>query len=275
MGTLVMTHNDELKWYEDIAQASSNPLARLVARQSIAWLEKEVPRLSRKSLFVHVSEYDRAGYDRLVPGHRHVIAGIGTDISARLTPAPQETGRVTLSFVSALGVKVGADALSHFHTHFEPALRQAFGSHLTIQIIGSQPTPQIEQLCAGNQWQLFPNVSDERLEELLAATTFTLLPFPYSTGVKLKLFRSLGSGIPFLSTKASEPAGFDRPPFCCFSDEPAVWVETIRQYQAAPEPDKIREELLQIGQTYSWPSVVGRLVNDIKVALADKHKNNP
>lgn len=262
---LVWTHNDEMKWFADIAAASHNPLVRLSAASSLAWLHRTIPRLAGNTVFLHVTEADRAGYDSIAPGHRCVVTSVGTDLDNDVDwRAHASNDVITLSFVSALGVAIAADALRHFHAVFEPPLRQALGPRLRIRIIGSNPSAAIQRLCANAGWELHANVGDEKLSQLFNETTFTILPFAYSTGIKLKLIRSIGSGVPFLSTRASQVAGFVTPPGCCFSDDPADWLSAIVAWCERQDTLKVRRALFALAREHSWPAVVDRLVGGVE-----------
>jgi hypothetical protein len=254
----VWTHNDEFKWCENIA---SNPLTGLVGRQSASWLRRQVPILAKKAVFLHVTEKDSQAYEKHVPGHRHLITGIGTDLDecSQWEGTPSD-GPVILSFVGSLGVKMARDALSHFQEQFEPKLRAEFGPRLRIRVVGSQPGKEVTKICQAPGWELHPDVTDHELARLMRQSTFTILPFAYSTGIKLKLFRSLGNGTPFLSTNIARPESFSVPPGCCFSDQPGDWVATVRSWLARTDQPALRQQLYTMAKSYSWPAIVENLV---------------
>ena len=263
----VWTHNDEFKWFEDLRRFSRNPLRKAVASQSLRWLHHATPRLAEGATLLHVSEEDRRGFDRMIPGHRNLVVPVGTDMAS--SPRWQEVaagGPVVLTFMGSLSVQMAGDALQHFHEHYEPALREAFGSRLSIRVVGSQPTRIVKKLCRVLDWKLHADVTDDALSALLSESTFTILPFPYATGVKLKLMRSLGNGIPFLATSVTKSPGFKVPPGCCFADEPAEWVASIQQWLASPDKPALRRELLAVAESYSWPTVVKHIATAIRQA---------
>ena len=261
---LVCTHNDEFKWFEDIIRTAGNPLTRQVASFSLKWLKRKVPALVKSAVMVHVSTADWQGFDQVAPGHRHLVVSLGTDIDS-LPQWPTDGGseKIKLTFMATLGVKMATDALQHFRESFEPKLRAAFGANLEIRVVGSKPAPSVIELCRLAGWQLFPDVAEPDFVRLLHESTFTLLPFPYSTGIKLKLIRSLGGGIPFLSTTASRPPHFPVLPGCCFSDDVADWVAAIKTWQESRGHAEARREMLAVAQAYSWPAVVAKLAENI------------
>jgi hypothetical protein len=260
----IWTHNDEFKIYADHIRNTRNPLFKAVAASSLRWLRREVPKIALESVFLHVSEADFEGVNREVPGHRHLVVAVGTDLdSVHEWPESNPDGPVILSLTAALSVKMAFDALIHFRDHFEAPLRHAFGGRLVVRIIGSSPTPQVRGLCATQGWDLRPDTTNDVFAALVRESTFTMLPFPYSNGIKLKLIRTLGSGVPFLSTLACRPPNFSTPAGCCFADDPAEWVTTIRKWLSAPNKGELRSSLLNLACEYSWPKVVG----DMALAL--------
>lgn len=259
----VWTHNDEFKWFEDLAQSSRNFIGRTVARLSLQWLYRQVPALARQAVFIHVSETDRDGFERVVADHRNLTVSVGTDIDATVNHKDcPKAERIVLTFIGTLGVRMALDALRHFHNKFQPTLRTTFREQLLVRVIGSNPLRSVRELCAKEGWDLRANVSDEELSTLLSESTFTFLPFAYATGSKLKLIRSLGSGVPFLSTLAARPPHFITPVGCCFSNDPNDWVKAVHAWQEANK-ESARKELLACAQTYAWPVVIEKMANSI------------
>jgi hypothetical protein len=261
---LIWTHNDELEWFKNITAIAANPMTRMVAAQSLRWLHRRLAQLVGHATLLHVSESDRAGFEAVLPNHSNLVVAVGADLDPESPLAlHRECDPVVLTFVGGLAVQMAFDALDHFHSVIEPSIREQFTSRLQVRVVGSSPAPAIRRLCAKAGWELRADVSDESLSQLLRETTFTILPFPYSNGIKLKLLRSLGSGVPFISTRACRPPGFKVPAGCCFADEPKEWCETISNWLDRADRNEVREELRLLAQDYSWPSVVTRMWDDV------------
>lgn len=262
---LVWTHNDDFKWFEDLLQQVKNPMGRQVARVSLNWLQRAVPRLAQEAVFLHVTEKDWQGFERVAPGHRHLIVSIGTDIDVNpVWPTVEESSPIILTFTGGLAVQMATDALRHFHDTFEATLKAAFGARLRIRVVGSRPSEAVRSMVAQNVWELYADVSDEALSSLLRESTFTILPFAYATGVKLKLIRSLGSGIPFLSTSQSRFDRLELPTICCCSDDPQQWLATANAWIALPDKLGAHRALLEVARGYSWPACVRALAEELK-----------
>lgn len=250
---LVWTHNDEFKWFQDLAQAYRNPLAQRAARMSEQWLHRFLSEQGEALTLLHVTAADQAGFERYFPNLRGYVVPIGVEEVERL-PAPLGAPMqpLQLTFVGALGVKMNLDALRHFATHFYPALRDRFGGELVVQVVGSTPSKGVTALCEEQGWTLHPNVSDERLAALLAETTFTLLPFPYATGAKLKLLKSLAHGVPYLGTTHVQAQGHHAPVPCLLSDDPKAWAARLAEIQITGLSAEARQQLAAVAAQHSW-----------------------
>ena len=260
----VWTHNDEFKWFNDIRLNAGSRLTRAVARQSCDWLTAQIGRLTTDAILLHVSETDRAAYEALLPGHPAVVTMVGTDLPPNASWREGDSGSpIVLTFLSSLGVQMAADALLYFRHEIMPSLIGKYGRRLQIQVAGSNPTDKVRQLCVQAGWALRQNLSDDEITAVLHETTFTILPFPYANGVKLKLLRSLGSGVPFLATAVCRPADFPVPEGCCFASNTEDWSAAIAHWLDTCDRAAARKEMITLAEYYSWPNVVSRMLCSI------------
>lgn len=257
----VETHNDELKWFENLRRHSPNPLAKLTAYFSERWARSFLNEHRSDFLFLHVSEADQAGYLRRFPGHRSRVVPIGVDevpeeeFVRREDPAPPGEEAVRLLFVGSLGVKPNVDALKVFEEEFYPPLKEALGGDLEVLVVGSNPSDEVARLCEDMGWKLYPNVSDEELGRLYQASTFSILPFRYTTGSKLKLLNSLAHGVPYLATlELRDQVGEVVYP-CLASSDPGEWLDRIQDVRRNGITSDERIALANHARKYSWASV--------------------
>lgn len=249
--TAIETHNDDFKWFADIAASTRNPVAKRAARLSHDWTASFMKANAERYLFLHVTETDREGYERVVGEHPHIIAPIGVAIP-NIETRPQTDRTLSLLFVGSLNTRINEDALMHFADTFWPTLREAFRDDLEFNVAGSNPTGSVRKLCRRMDWQLYENVSDEGLHSLYASTTSTVLPFSYATGAKLKLLQSLAHGVPFLGTSNLDvPKHLAGGP-CLISDDPSAWCDRLRELHERPLP---AAELQQGARLYSWDAI--------------------
>ena len=249
---LVETHNDDFKWYRTLQESAPNPLARLAARLSERWTASIFRAHQHQLLLSHVTETDRQGYLRVAPDHRSIITPIGVRIPDT-PPVPQAPdGDIRLLFVGSLGVIMNADALEYFGKRYFPILKQHFGDALHVDVVGNSPALRIESMCEEHGWGLHPNAPDELLHELLRKASFTLLPFEYATGAKLKLLESIAHGVPFLATSHVLAQLESIPPSCLLADDPADWLAHVEAIQKKGQSVGERTKLVDIAKRHSW-----------------------
>lgn len=262
----VWTHNDQIKWFRNLRESFGNPVLKLVAYTSEQWYFPFFGSHRDDFVFLYVTPEDRNGHVRQLGPHRNLIVPIGVDVDVNLAERPPELvhGAVRLLFVGSLGARMNLDALQHFAVTFAPALRAHFGKSLEVVIAGSSPSPAVRALCQRNRWDLRANVSDEGLALLYAGTSYALLPFPYTTGAKLKLLGALAHGTPFLATTGVDAQISELPPGCLVSDAPDRWVAHVA---STPHPSSsLRHGLHERAREYDWEFVVERMVR----ALSDE-----
>ena len=255
---LIETHNDELRWFTEFMKKSLKPGVLLTAFFSKRWLTRFLREHEHDFLYVHVSMTDRDGYLRLVPFHRSIVIPVGVKEENLDVCCLEEVGlfeKVRLLFVGSLSVETNFEALKFFGDKFFPILKENFENGLEILIAGSKPSAAVERLCRSMEWKLFCNVSDQELRHLYNISMFSILPFQYTTGGKLKLLESLSNGVPYLATpvlcnqieKVSYP--------CLISGDPKEWLTHIRTIQKRGITENERMALIDYAKEYSWSSV--------------------
>lgn len=250
---LVETHNDDLMWYRMLRESSSNPLTKLTAKLSERWSASIVRSYqSTDILFLHLTETDARGYENVAPHHRSIITPIGVVIPEEPQVAQPPNADVRLIFVGSLAVMMNADALAFFGRTYFPALKQKFGEHLRMDVVGNSPSESVRRMCEEHGWRLHPNAPDELLHELLRKASFTLLPFEYATGAKLKLLESIAHGVPFLATSHVLAQLESIPPSCLLADDPADWLAHVEAIQKKGQSVGERTKLVEIAKRHSW-----------------------
>ena len=254
----IETHNDEFKWYEDIRKSSVNPLAKLTASFSERWARSFVEEYGSGFLFLHVSEADQKGFSRRFPDHRSCVVPTGADMTHDRS-FPQENlamyEKTRLIFVGSLGVKINFDALDNFNKRFYPVLKEELEENLEVLIVGSNPSRRVTKLCWKAGWKLHPNVSDQELRRLYGISTFSILPFNYTTGSKLKLLDSLAHGVPYLATSSLRDQAEEEIYPCLVSNDPKEWSERARDVGRRGITEEERVLLKDQAQRHSWKSI--------------------
>lgn len=257
----IETHNDEFRWYENIRRSSANPLAKLTAHWSERWATSFVEEHASDFVFLHVSTIDHRGFLSRFPDHEGYVVPIGVEEIPE-APSRQEnpatSGKLRLMFVGSLGVKINHDALEVFRKLFYPQLNKEFGNDLEVLVVGSNPSRKVTKLCENMGWTLYPNVSDQRLAELYETATFSILPFGYTTGSKLKLLDSLARGVPYLATESLRDQVEEITYPCLISNDSKEWSRRLREVRERRVNNNVRAALKEQAQKYSWEAIARR-----------------
>jgi glycosyltransferase involved in cell wall biosynthesis len=194
------------------------------------------------------------------PHHASTIIPIGASLrSAGAGPLPPEAP-LGLLFVGALGIRMNYDALAHFSRRFWPGLRRRFGDQVSVTVAGSNPLPEVRAICAEMGWALKANVSEVDLERLYETASFSILPFSYATGAKLKLLGSLARGVPVLATTSVSPQADLVVEPSLMSDEPENWVARAVEVRRTGINHDVRQRMRHIAEQNSWEASARRLV---------------
>jgi len=265
------THNDEFRWFTDLRTTARDPVRRLTAESSLAYLGEHAARLASAARLAHVSPEDRDGFVGAIGAHTNRVIPIGADVDVPVAPpVPANTQVPTLLFVGSLSVGMNADALHHFETALAPRIRAAVPG-LRVVVCGSAPSPSVRKACSRNGWDLVPDASSEELDALYDGATFAILPFAYATGSKLKLLGALAHGVPVLATYAvtADPSMFDG--LSVRSDDPDEWVAAITAVTATGISEGRRSDLRRIAEESSWEGSVRQLAQYLAAEHAEEN----
>lgn len=264
---LVFTQNDEFRWFINIQQRTNNPLIGFTALLSRKWLHKLLRKHENNLLLLHVSDEDEAGFRAYYPNHLGVRMSIGVDEQHSLpavTAVKDSSEGVRLIFVGSLSMKMNVDGLVNFSTTYFPKLRQALPFMVEVVVVGSNPTEEVVSLCQQMGWKLHQNVTDEQLQNLFVNADFSLMPFTYTNGAKLKLLNSLAHGVPFLGTENAGQQLTELPQNCLANNEPQAWVDHIMAVRSRGDfIETDRASLVEFASQYSWDTVTKQLLDRI------------
>ncbi len=253
----VLSHNDDVKIFHDMRVNTRNPFGKLVARLSENWV-RERGRRWRGLKYIHCTEVDASGWSRAIGPHDYLLGEVGCNLPAefQVNHAPLGSHRsVRLIFVGSLGVKMNYDALQHFADCYFPVLKSYLHGHLDVRVVGSNPPGALERFCRLHGFSLYANVSDNELDQHLGWADFSILPFKYSSGTKLKLLTSTSRGVPALMTSAVGHGPGSEHPLCLVSDDPLSWALHIDQFRNRGIAEEDRRSLFQMSQPWSWRSM--------------------
>lgn len=259
---VIDTHNSEWQWYDSFARSTKNPLIKSVCAYSKKRATEILAELPANVIMAHVSEFDAQEYRHRRPDILHVVVPNGSDVAPR-TQIPAYAGsRKRLLFFGSLHGKMSSDALEYFDRRFWPVLDQ----YCEMVVAGANPCKSIRAMCQRNHWELRPNIPEDQIDGLFNKTHFSVMPFSYGAGSKLKFFDAVGRGVPVLSTVAGVCGQVhDLPSFVTVSDDPAVWADKVASMAQLPE--FWRDEASQFASRFSWSSVAREILPHIEARI--------
>jgi hypothetical protein len=258
MRLILETHNYDPAIYGHLREASHNPLLRYLCSQATRVSLRELQALPRGTTLVHVSESDSIAYQQHRPDLRHEVIENGCRIAPRSTaPDYQTPGPKQLIFVGSLFAQMNQDALFNFSRVYWPALRDI----ARMRVVGSHPPSAVSALCATEGWDLNANVTDAELDAIYASAHFSIAPFAYGAGSKLKLVEACGRGVPMLATKAGATGMAAAPPCVHVADDATDWKRIVTEW--TPTEADIRATL-DFAQQLSWPALAQKLMKIIE-----------
>lgn len=267
----VLTHNDDIAIYRNMRNSSRNPIQILTAIVSERWVRRFGRAIKDRVRFIHVSEDDADGWSNTIGKHGYTVGKVGCDLPeiALVEKPPMQARAPRIIFVGSLGVKMNSDAIRHFAEKFLPTINERTGK-VQVKVVGSNPTSEVEKLCQKYGFDLFANVSEDELAAHFAWADFSILPFPYSTGTKLKLLDSIARGIPIMATEAiGHFEGIGRVTACLVSDNPSEWAEHVKGWKVTDIPGEVREKLIKVASGWTWEALAKRFFTSELVSCSE------
>ncbi len=272
---ILLTHHNEFRWFEEVARVSRNPAVGLVARSSVAWTRRFLNTHGSLFRLVHTTAADAEGYEVEMSGLKQAVAPIGVDLPFR--PAPPlkpQSDEMTLLFVGALSVGTNEAAIQYFLQKFWPPLRRAFGFHLKVVVAGSTPSGRVKRICQTPGWEIWANVPEHVLEDLLMHSTFTILPHRQQTGAKMMLLKSLAFGVPVLATPVAESQSQFIVSPGLQSDSAEEWTARAREVADSGIDSSVRNTLRAVAEEHTWVRSAEFLVEQL-TRLSSRPKFGP
>jgi hypothetical protein len=155
-----------------------------------------------------------------------------------------------LLFFGSLGSQMSLDALQYFRRALWPSL----APHAKLLVAGAHPRSEIVALCAAEGWELRRDLTEDEVSQVFSETHYSILPFTYGAGSKLKFLDACGRGVPVLATAAGACGQWDLPSYVTVSDDPSVWAQTV--LRGDPPGPRWREEVAAYGDEFQWENVV-------------------
>lgn len=271
---LIETHNNDITWYKNLSNFSDNMLSKFLAKISLKNTIKMIRELNHGFYFITLTPKDTEEYKNYIPNNNLVLIppGIAPTKNGYIK-TPQSNNEINLIFVGSLDVTMNIKALEFFAKDFYPKIIEKYNDKIKVRIVGRNPSKKIISLCKQNNWNLYKNVNQDKLEELISTAHFSILPFPYSTGFKMKLLESISLGVPFLSTSAlkNQIKIETSIPFGIYSDDPYAWIQFIENNYSKTFDSNFRKDLIRLAKKFDWKIVNKKLIDLVNSSLEAKN----
>lgn len=258
---VIDTHNSEWEWYDSFASATRNPLIKRVCRFSKQRATAVMRLIPSGTIMAHVSEADAAVYREVRPDLTHLVVPNGGDVIPRAKTPDYTLPQKTLLFFASLHGKMSLDALQHMAHKFWPVVKH----QARMLVAGAHPSPAIRQLCQQHGWQLKQDLTEEQVDEVFASAHFSVLPFTYGAGSKLKFFDACLRGVPVLSTAAGACGQASLPRFVTVSDDPQVWLQRIQHTNGLDHDWQV--QVATFGEEYNWKAIAARVIPHLQARV--------
>ncbi len=267
---VVDTQNSEWEWYTSFRNSTRNPLIKRVCDFSAARITQIMRQLPPQTIMAHVSQSDAEAYRQHRPDLRHILVPNGGDVCPRTRMPDYLLPKKRLLFFASLHGKMSLDALRHFAERFWPVL----GDTCEMVVAGANPSTAITALCSQHGWELQVDLTEAEVDAVFEQTHFSVMPFFYGAGSKLKFFDAVTRGVPVLSTQAGACGQSSHlPTFVTVSDDPQVWRKVVGETTSLVSDWK--EQVDEFGNEYGWPAIARRLGAELVAQLSSLVEEPP
>jgi hypothetical protein len=253
------THNSEWGWFDKFESTTRNPVTKMICRVSKKRSDDLLAMIPKGSAMVHVSMSDLEDYRRRRPDLEHLYIANGSEIRPRERQPDYAATPKNLLFFGSLHGKMSLDALKYYAAEFQPVI----GDAARLVVAGANPNPAIIALCAANGWTLRRDLTDEEVSAIYEETHYSILPFSYGAGSKLKLHDAIGRGVPVLTTEAGACGGTaNLPSYVTVSNDPQEWSRVIEAGQG--RGTDLQQEVREYAKAYEWDELVRPLAERLR-----------
>lgn len=216
--TIVRTHNIEHRYYRMLAQSERNIFRKIYLRSEASKLKKYESVLSQADHLISISTTD-AAYFKESYGDSHFVPAFHHYSKVDILPGRGDF----ILFHGNLSVPENESAIIYLINKVLSKIDHP------VVIAGKDPGKVLKRIC--NKYphlELLPNVSKEKMEELICDAHVNLLYTYQPTGLKLKLLHSLYAGR-FCLTNLLMLSGSGLDDLCEIYSKPSQAIELINE----------------------------------------------
>ncbi len=262
-----MAELDSDKWRQ-YAERSRPPMRWVYGREHRTLLRFERMVAATARVNVLCTPLEQAIFEREIPGARSMILRNGVDLE-HYQPQPDRAQPDQLVFVGVMDYLPNIDGCEHFVHHVLPLIRQRRPG-VRLAIVGSRPTPQVQQLARVQGVEVTGFVPDTR--EHLARASVSVAPLRIARGIQNKVLEAMAMGLPVVGT-TSATQGVEAHPGEHFvlansaAEQAHAVLDLLEHPQAARELGRAARAFVEA--RYDW-EVVLRPLDELVSSLARK-----
>jgi glycosyltransferase involved in cell wall biosynthesis len=195
------------------------------------WIKRrELAVYARADLVITVTEDDRAGIRRELPGVQVCVIPI-IHITEETVPPFHARQRDSLLFVGGFAHTPNVDAVLFFTREILPLVKQAL-PNVTLTIVGAEPPKDIQELGRDNVvvrgW--VPEIAP-----LLDSHCVSIAPLRFGAGIKGKIGEALAAGLPVVTTSVgAEGMSLEHGTTALIADSATAFAEAVVQLCSDP-----------------------------------------
>jgi sugar transferase (PEP-CTERM/EpsH1 system associated) len=214
MGAFLLPHNnlrrvmhfaelDSDKWHQYV-ERTKPPMSWVYAREwrTLLAFERDIAHKVENNVFC--TPLEQTIFDKEIPGAPSVVLRNGVDLEY-YQPAPEQAEANHIVFTGVMDYFPNVDGCQWFANEILPEVRKAIPD-VRFTIVGSHPTPDVEQLAQLPGVEVTGFVDDTR--DYLRRATLSVAPLRIARGIQNKVLEALAMGLPTIgSTCATQGTG--------------------------------------------------------------------
>ncbi len=244
-------HNDDINWFSSLKYNFNfklrylispknfsiflyKSLFNIICENSIKWIKNNLKQIDFKVKYIFLTDQDKLNFGKYFDNKNSKVISLSHEIireNIQTKPNKEERfqkiSKCNLLFVGNLSLKMNYDSLKFFSEIFLPKIINHCNREINVNILGFNPSNEVEKLCSEKNLQLIANASDKELSYFYNNSHYAILPFQYTNGFKIKFIESIVYGLPILGTENLNYLKSYKIPRSLFSNDPNEWVSKI------------------------------------------------